>query len=296
MEPGFPSLEEAGIAIIGLGLMGGSFALALREANIGHPLIGIDIDAHVRAQAASCFDAVSAELAPIRRAHLVVLSAPVRAILQLLPDVAAYAAPETIVLDFGSTKQVILEAMRRLPPHLQAIGGHPLCGREQSGFSAARADLFRGTRFVLTPLERTSPQALRFVEALLERLQIQPLYLSAEDHDRLLAQTSHLPYLLSASLMQLAAQSGAEDGRLFQVMASGFRDTSRLAGSDPRMMLDILMTNRRNVLEALSAFQGVLSELREWLENEEEAPLQAWMQANARQRRELERLFSAPRL
>ncbi len=296
MEPGFPSLEEAGIAIIGLGLMGGSFALALREAGLGQPLIGIDIDAQVRAQAAPYFDAVAADLEPIRRAHLIVLSAPVRAILQLLPDVASHAAPNAIVLDFGSTKQAIVEAMRRLPPHIQPIGGHPLCGREQSGFSAARADLFRGTRFVLTPLERTSPHALRFVESLLERLEIRPLPMRAEEHDRLLAVTSHLPYLLSACLMQVASQNGEKDARLFQVMASGFRDTSRLAASDPRMMLDILMTNRAHVLEALSAFQGVLADLRQWLESEQEASLEAWMQANSRQRRDLERFFSAPRL
>lgn len=287
METGFPRLEEAGIAIIGLGLMGGSFALALRQAKLGHPLIGIDNDAEVRARAAPYFDALGADLELIRSAHLIVLAAPVRAILHLLRDVAHHASPGAIVLDFGSTKQRIVEAMREMPPHLHPVGGHPLCGREQAGFAAATPDLFRGARFVITPLKRTPPQTLRFIEDLLKRLDMSPLYLSAEEHDRLLAVTSHLPYLLSASLMQVALQSAAADNRLFQVMASGFRDTSRLAASHPRMMLDILMTNRPAILQALQAAQETLSHLQSLLEREDEDALEAWMEEISAKRREI---------
>ncbi|MBO9368254.1 MAG: prephenate dehydrogenase [Chloroflexi bacterium] len=287
MDVGFPSLEESHIAIVGLGLMGGSFALALRQAGLGRKLIGIDLDEGARTQAAPYFDVVAADLEPIRQAHLVVLAAPVRAILRLLQGIERYAAPGAILLDFGSTKRAILEAMRRLPEHLQPIGGHPLCGREQSGFAAATPDLFRGARFVLIPLARTSPQALDFVEALLRRLEMTPLIMSAEEHDQLLAVTSHLPYLLAACLMQVALENEKMQERLFQVAASGFRDTSRLAASHPRMMLDILMTNREPVLEALRSFQQALSLLQTRLEEGQEAALEGWMEAIRQQRRRL---------
>ncbi len=287
MEVGFPSLENSHIAIVGLGLMGGSFALALRQAGLGRQLIGIDPDARVHAQAAPYFDIVAADLEPIRQAHLIVLAAPVRAILKLLQQIGAYTSPGTILLDFGSTKRAVLDAMRRLPPHLQPIAGHPLCGREQSGFAAATADLFRGARFVLIPLERTSPQAVHFVETLLRRLEMIPLFMSAEEHDRLLAVTSHLPYLLAACLMQVALESDKAQERIFQVAASGFRDTSRLAASHPRMMLDILMTNREPVLEALHSFQRALSLLQTRLEEGQETVLETWMQEISERRRRL---------
>nr|BAL57505.1 prephenate dehydrogenase [uncultured Chloroflexota bacterium] len=287
MEPGFPPLEESGIAIIGLGLMGGSFALALRQAGLGHPLIGIDHDASTRAQAAPYLDQVGADLELIRRADLIILATPVRVILRLLKEVGEYASPGTVVLDFGSTKQQIVQAMRHLPSHLYPLGGHPLCGREKAGFAAATADLFHGARFALTPLERTPPQALRFVEDLLSRLGMSPLYLNAEEHDRLLAVSSHLPYLLAASLMQVALQVAQADERLFQVTASGFRDTSRLAASHPQMMLDILLTNRPAVLQALQRFQQTLSLLQLWLEGPEEQALEAWMGEISRRRLEM---------
>jgi prephenate dehydrogenase len=206
----------------------------------------------------------------VEQADLIVLATPVRTILELIPLVGSLAPTGCLLMDLGSTKARIVEAMEALPPHLQAIGGHPMCGKEVSGVAAAEADLYEGATFVLTPLQRTSAEALTLAQELVEAVGARPLLMDAERHDRLAAAVSHLPYLLSAGLVATAEEVAAEDELVWGLAASGFRDTSRLAASDVTMMLDILLTNRQTVGETLSRFAHQLNTIAHLLEGDEE--------------------------
>jgi prephenate dehydrogenase len=180
-----------------------------------------------------------------------------------------------MVMDLGSTKEEICEAMRALPDSFGAIGGHPMCGKETAGYHAASANLFRGQTFILSRNGRTTRQIEALSISIIEHIGAYPMFLSADEHDQIVAVASHLPYVIAAALMHRAADM--EDDRVWPVSASGFRDTSRLAGSDPRMMLEILLTNKRAILSQLDQYQKELTEISKLLEDGNEAKLAAWL-------------------
>ena len=268
------------ICVIGLGLMGGSLALALRGQAA---LVGVDAAADARRQAlqSGVFDRITdnpAEALP--DADAVILATPVRSILHLLAQLPALRPDGCLVLDVGSTKGDITRAMAALPEPFEAIGGHPMCGKETAGFAAATPDLYRHQTFILCRNDRTTPRVETLALDLIRQLGAQPLFLPADAHDTLVAATSHLPYVIAAVLMQAVAT--LDDDRLWSVSASGLRDTARLAGSDPQMMLDILLTNRPAVLAQLDQYQAHLAELKSLLLNGDEAALSQWLTAAQR--------------
>jgi len=280
------------VAIVGLGLMGGSLALALKAAGHQGAIIGIARRAQTlqTALAMGAIDEGHASLAAAAHAELVILATPVRTLLRQIAEVTRHMQPAALLLDLGSTKQSVCQALALAPPDLQVLGGHPMCGKETSGLEAADAALYKDKTFVLCPLPRTSAGSLATGLALIAAVGGRPLMLDPARHDRLAAAISHLPYLASAALVQVAAQVGATDDQVWQVAASGFRDTSRLAGSDPAMMLDILLTNVPAVRAALAALRTQLEQMDAWLAAGDEAALhqalhvvQAQRQAFARQ-------------
>lgn len=251
-----PRLKESVVAILGLGLMGGSLALALRGQCAR--LIGVDPDPQAiqLAQARQVVDQASTSPQELlAQADLVVLAAPVGAILALLgalPDLHPGAA---VVLDLGSTKGEVLRRMEALPARFDPLGGHPMCGKEQSSLSYAEAELYRGAPFALTPLERTSPRARSLAEQLVQAVGARPLWIDAATHDRWVAATSHTPYLVANAL---AAATPVEAKPL---VGPGLRSATRLAPASLTMMMDILTTNQDNVLAALQRFRLALDAL-----------------------------------
>ena len=209
------------------------------------------------------------------RPDLVILATPVHSILDALAVLPQIKPAGCMVLDLGSTKQTINAAMSALPETFSAIGGHPMCGKETAGYQSADAGLFKGQTFILTRNERTTTAVEAQALSLLEHIGAQPLFLQAAQHDELVAAVSHLPYLLAASLMRQAA--GRDDEQVWQISASGFRDTSRLAGSDPRMMLDILLTNKTAVLAQLAAYRDTLDQIMALLHDGDEQALVTWL-------------------
>lgn len=275
-----PRLDECAVTVVGLGLMGGSLAAALRGQC--RAVVGVDSEpAAMRAAAAGgVVDHATSSLAEgVREAELVVLAAPVRTIVRLVEEVGALVGEGCVVMDLGSTKADVMAAMERLPAHVQPLGGHPMCGKEVSGPGTADAALYRGATFILTPLARTLPAALGLGSALAQAVGARPLVLDAARQDSLAATLSHLPYLLACSLVATADATTSADPAAWQIVAGGFRDTSRVAGSDVAMWLDILSTNRAPVLHAVQAFRAELERLAAMIEGGDEATLRAALAA-----------------
>ena len=255
------------LAVVGLGLMGGSLALALR----GHAkrITGVDKCALTREYALrhGVVDCATADLyAGVRDADVVLLALPVKAIIDTLRlHIGTYLRSNTLLLDIGSTKQDIVDAMATLPIGVKAMGGHPMTGKEQNGIEASDAALFRDRPFVLCPFRRTTPAAREGALALVESLGALPIIMDAERHDQIVAGISHLPYLLSATLVATIKNQADHDQAYWELAAGGFRDTSRLAGSDVTMMGDILGTNTKAVATLMAQFRMQLAMLETML-------------------------------
>ena len=270
MEDGF-ALRDSTIGIIGLGLMGGSLAMSLK----GHcdHLIGFDSDPetlelartrHIVDQAKSVNRGERSGV----KVDLLILATPVPTILNLLQQLPSFISYPCIVLDIGSTKHEILRAMSTLPKNFDPIGGHPICGKEKLGLENADANLFRNTPFVIAPLERTTQRAKSAAEQIVSILGANLIEISAEDHDRILASTSHLPFLISSALAHSTPQEFSP------LIGTGFRSTSRLAGTPSHMMMGVLQSNRKNILNSIQQFCSSLHELELALQNEDYTDLE----------------------
>lgn len=284
MFTSFPS-----IAIVGLGLMGGSLALALKEKKAASKIIGITrtratLDA---ALARGAIDAASDQLAAAREAELVVLAAPVRTILKQIPQLAELACDGALVLDMGSTKRAIVEAMNQLPPRLTAVGGHPMCGKEVAGFDAADPALYQNKIFVLAKTKRTTPAAYETARSLALTIGSRIIELDADRHDEIVASISHLPYVIAANLVNTVQRFAQGDERVWEIAAGGFRDTTRIAASDVQMMLDILLTNSENVADLMRQYSRLFGDLADAVYDEDEGKLRALLENAAQARRKL---------
>jgi prephenate dehydrogenase len=252
------------LAIVGLGLLGGSVAKAARAHGVAAEIVGVgrDLERIDAARRDGVVDAVTTDLvAALRGADLAVLATPVRALGRLLEDVARAVGPETIVTDVGSTKAAIVAVAERLARTypLRFVGSHPMAGSEQSGYAHARADLFRGATVIVTPTETSAPAAVKAVTAFWEALgATRVLALDPDTHDRAVAAISHLPHLAAFALVD--AVERLEPGA-FDVAARGFRDTTRIAASDATMWEEIFLANRDALAAGLDAFRAALADL-----------------------------------
>jgi prephenate dehydrogenase len=261
-------LSNARVAILGLGLMGGSLALALRGKVA--TLLGVDPDPQIRALAlrGGVVDRVSGRAGSLLpQANLIILAAPARAILKLLDDLPRLHPGPAAVIDLGSTKVQIVKAMEMLPERFDTLGGHPMCGKERGSLANAESGLYQGAPFVFVPLARTSDALRRLAAQLASALGALPLWLDAETHDRWVASTSHLPYLIANSLSALTPLEASP------LVGPGFRSTSRLSPGSLEMMVDILMTNRLNILADLRSYQEHLAVIENYLAQANEAGL-----------------------
>ena len=236
--------------------MGGSLALGLR----GKCAVLYGIDPHPAtlelARSQHIVDEAGSDPATLLpQADLVILAAPVPAILDLLERLPSLTPNPCILMDLGSTKRLVVESMERLPGRFDPIGGHPICGKEKLSLANAERTLYYAAPFLLTPLARTTPRALSAAHQLIEALGAKARLLDASEHDRILAATSHLPFLLSSALALATPQQVAS------FMGPGFKSTSRLAGTPSSMMLGVLQSNRENVLTVLRGLQSQLSEM-----------------------------------
>jgi prephenate dehydrogenase len=258
------------IAIFGVGLIGGSFALALKKSGAVGEVIGVGRrrETLVRAASLGIIDSHTDDIAQaVSGADLVLIAAPVAQTASLLQAMAPHLEPDTVVTDAGSTKtDVVLAARAALGSKVhQFVPGHPIAGREQNGPEAALSDLYLGKKIILTALPENPAVALDRVSDAWQRCGALVHHLTAEEHDAVFAAISHLPHVLAYGLVaDIAARPDA--ARLFQYAASGFRDLTRIAGSSPEMWRDIALANRTALLGELDAYMAQLSQIRALLD------------------------------
>lgn len=262
------------ITIVGLGLIGGSWGLALKERGVKVRRVGCDRpEVLERALAAGVVDEGTAEpLAAALDADLVILATPVGPILDLLQQLKGAVSPRALITDVGSTKRLICQRAREhFGDEPLFLGGHPLAGKERSGLENADAKLLEGARYVLTPLlpnHLSDPRIKAFI-ALLEAVGARPFVTEASTHDRAVAFLSHLPQLLSTGLSSMIAEQGAEEFLPVELAASGFRDVTRLAESPYSLWRDICLTNIENIQSALESLIDKLETMKLHLSDRE---------------------------
>jgi len=260
------------IAILGTGLIGCSFGLAVRRALPEARVVGWDSADVLRAAATR--GAIEMGISELRdavaNADLIYLALPIGATLELLPAVAKHAAPEALVTDACSVKVAIARATaEHFRGETRFLGGHPLAGKEAGGIANADADLFRGARYALTAEKNDSdPRVQRFVE-LLAAIGAEPVWLDAETHDRAVAFISHLPQLAAVALAGVLRDAADDSGLPLTLACPGARDTLRLAGSPYALWRDICLANRENISAALDRLSQALDQLRTQLSSRE---------------------------
>jgi prephenate dehydrogenase len=290
-DPKF-TLKDARIAIVGLGLMGGSLGLALKKQAVCREVIGLVRRSEIMttAEKAGVVDwATTDPGAALPEADIVVFAVPARTIIRQLGALVPFYKPEAIITDMGSTKQTIVQAMNDLPMGLQPLGSHPMCGKEQAGLAAAEANLFQGAPWILTPLARTASQATQIVQAMAEAIGCKTRLLEAKRHDLLVAAISHLPFVLATTLVSTAQRIAAADPAVWEVAAGGFRDTSRVAASDTTMWLDILLTNQAAITHLMDLARQQLDQIAQAVAQGDEPALRSLMEQAAQQRRSMYR-------
>ena len=267
------------IAIFGVGLIGGSFALALKRQSAVAEVVGIGRRRETLEQAVrlGLIDRIARDVADaVSGTDLILLAAPVAQTGALLDAIAPHLDPGTVVTDAGSTKSDVVSAARAALGEKieQFVPGHPIAGREQNGPEAALSDLYVGKKVILTPLPENLPELVERVASAWTQCGALIHRLTSHEHDAVFAAVSHLPHLLAYALVdEIAARPNAQ--RLFDYAASGFRDFTRIAGSSPEMWRDIALANRPSLLAELDAYLTQVTQMRDLLDKSDGAALEA---------------------
>jgi prephenate dehydrogenase len=266
--------EHQTVAIVGVGLIGGSIGKALRERKLADKVIGIGRREETlkKAKAAGAVDHTTTDLKEgISEADLIVLATPVQTIVRTMDEVASACRKSAWVTDAGSTKEHIVQsaekAFRDAGPYF--VGSHPLAGDHRTGPEHARADLFEGRTVVVTPTDKSDQKAISRITDFWQSLGAKVETMTPAEHDQRIAVVSHLPHLVAAAL------ASATPEKLLPLAASGWRDTTRIASGDPQLWQEIFATNRASALEALETFEHKLAELKAALGNSDDARLKA---------------------
>jgi len=269
------------VAVVGVGLIGGSMGMAAKRRGIARRVIGIGRTEQklMRAKILGAIDDYSLDLDNAADADLLVICTPVQLVAPTLQRMAASLKPGAIITDAGSTKREIVAACDALTPESCCfIGGHPMAGSEQTGVDAARADLFMGATWVLTPSACTDLAALsrmtEFAGGLGARVEI----LSPEEHDQAVAVISHLPHAIAGALMRLAEASHRRTGKTFSLAAGSFRDLTRIADSSPELWRDICLTNADSLSESIDSLEEALDELKSALKSRDSDAIQRFFE------------------
>lgn len=287
-EPQTSSPLEETVVIVGVGLIGGSLAAALRRRGIARTVIGVGRDASrlAAAQRAGLIDEVATDVAQaVARADVIVFCTPVDRVVEGVRFASHHARPGTLITDAGSVKEPICDDLADVP---QFIGSHPIAGSHRQGFEAADATLFDGRLCVLTPLPSASASRIGRLERFWRSVGMRTVCLSPNAHDRALAMTSHLPHVVAFALAGTLTEANRS------LTGSGFRDTTRIAASDPDLWCGILLQNAGHVVDGIDAVQQRLAEFRAALTAGDASEIRRLLHAGQQQRRQLDQPSPPP--
>ena len=257
------------VAIVGIGLIGGSFALALKGKGLAKKVLGVESsEEHKRkALALRLVDEVKELDEAIKESDLIFLAVPVDVVTKLLPSVLDQVDKQ-VVLDAGSTKEGIIEAIKDHPKRSRFVATHPMWGTEYSGPEAAVRGAFEGKATVICNKEETDPDAVELVESIYRQLGMHLVYMNAHDHDVHVAYVSHISHITSFALANTVLEKEREEDAIFELASGGFESTVRLAKSNPITWASIFMQNRENVLDVLNEHISQLRKFKACLEKE----------------------------
>lgn len=255
------------MAVIGVGLIGGSLSLALKNAGVVGEVVGIGrgLSNLEKALELGVVDSFTTDpVEGVEDADLVFLATPVLALPEMAARILPHMKPGSILTDGGSVKGAVIDAIEPMvPPGVGFVPGHPIAGTEKSGAEAAFATLYRGRRCILTPTANTDPRALALVQKIWQIAGSEVVLMDVEKHDRVLAAISHLPHMVAYSLVNAVGNYDRYQENILEYSAGGFRDFTRIASSDPVMWRDIALTNRDALLEMMEQFEKFFAELKE---------------------------------
>jgi prephenate dehydrogenase len=267
------------ICIIGVGLIGGSIALAARKNNLCSNIVGFgrpeSRDNLIYAQTQGIIDSYHSDMeAAVQDADCIIIATPVGATEAVFAQLKNYWSDTAVYTDVGSTKVSVIEAAEKVFGFTPAnfVPAHPIAGAEQSGAKAATSDLFTGKRLIITPTNETSPESLDSIKDFWQMLSASISIMDIEHHDAVLAATSHLPHILAFALVDLLARKD-EQNDIFKYAAGGFKDFTRIASSDPGMWLDICVANKIEIVKLIQQFQGELENITQILEKNDRQQL-----------------------
>lgn len=265
------------IAIWGVGLIGGSLGMAWRRSGVAREVVGIGRSEERLREAVSLGALDSYSLHPAEvlvRADVTVLCAPVQTICLQAEEYARFVRAGAVVTDVGSTKQSVVDAWdRQMVPGAAFVGGHPMAGSEKAGVAAARPDLYQGARYIITPGQTATPQAVALIAALARAAGAEVRRMSPEEHDQRVAFISHLPQMVAVALAAAAMDGQERLGDTLSLAAGGFRDTTRIASSPAALWQEILFSNQEPVRQALLSFREALDALEGAMEHADGAEL-----------------------
>lgn len=269
------------VAIIGVGLIGGSVALAIKKKRLAKEIVGVS--RHKRtlmlAKKSGAIDRGSQDIHIIKDADLLILAVPVNTIMKLAPKIARIIKKDCLVTDVGSTKEEIVRKLDKLFPCY--MGAHPLAGSEKRGITYAKVDIFKNSLCILTPTPRTAKLALRKIEQLWRKLGAKVVFLSSLNHDRVLSFVSHLPHIAAFSLIDAVPK------KYLGFASTGLKDTTRIAASDSEVWSDIFLSNRRNIVNTIALFEKRLSKIKSAINRRDRKQLTLILKGAKRRRQTL---------
>ncbi|MFC1930475.1 prephenate dehydrogenase [Chloroflexota bacterium] len=264
-----PELDMDKVSIIGLGLIGGSLGLAIKKFIPGTTITGYsrspETIAHAKKIAA--IDTAAPDLKEaVHSANLVIIATPILTIKEILEHIGPHLPDKCVVTDTGSTKFEIVSWAKHILPHgVSFVGGHPMAGKEVSGIIGAEADLFKNCVYCISPSPESGKEPLEYLKNVISRIGASPVIIAPEEHDKLIAAISHLPFLVSEALMSVCAGSDSWNEQA-RFASSGFRDVTRLASGDPAMYRDICATNQKEINSCLDEFIKEIQKLKSLLQ------------------------------
>lgn len=283
MEDGFNT-----VSILGVGLIGGSLALALKEKKLVNKIIGYGRNEQRLKEALKLgiIDSYTTSLKKASQAELIVLATPAGIFEKIIIEMLDYIQEGTVIIDVGSVKESVVNIFEKiLPKGVFFIGTHPIAGSDKTGFEHAKGDLFKKAKVIITPTENTDKSALEKVSNLWQKIGAVVEFMSADKHDKIYALVSHLPHLISFCMVNTVAEM---DKNFIKYAGSGFKDTTRIAKSSPEVWRDIFIMNDKNILQCLEIFAKNLKEIKKMLSKKDSEGVKTFIEKAKNLRKEID--------